>query len=272
MNAVERYRARRNARLKVRGYRKDDEETNEANSSAKKGGHGNTKLPFGLCQREGIEIGKDWTPKDAWDALAGKGITPGAEFAKRSKGQTLITSGGAKHTNVYTEKSRDKYVIKGDYHYKSWGGEERVSTRSQVASFTNKQEMFAYLKKYNITRINDPDTGKVVNPVEMDVPNPVAERHEQLFTEVILGTRYNKSGRPYERRAFTITVRDYDGKKHTVKELTTPEKALEFAKTYYKCNPDDVKRSRDFKKWKEEWGDVETEMAARYKRGSEKYG
>lgn len=36
-------------------------------------GHGNTKIPFGLCQREGIEVDPSWTPWDAWNALAEKG-------------------------------------------------------------------------------------------------------------------------------------------------------------------------------------------------------
>lgn len=44
---------------------------------AKKEDNGNTRLPFGLCGRYGIPIGKDWTPRDAWEALRKKtGITP----------------------------------------------------------------------------------------------------------------------------------------------------------------------------------------------------
>lgn len=52
------------------GERSDDEEKGSSG-----GGHGNTKIPFGLCQREGIEIGPNWTPRDAWDALADKGYS-----------------------------------------------------------------------------------------------------------------------------------------------------------------------------------------------------
>ena len=38
---------------------------------------GNTGLPFGLCKKYGIETGKDWTPRDAWNALKGKlGVDP----------------------------------------------------------------------------------------------------------------------------------------------------------------------------------------------------
>ena len=34
---------------------------------------GNTRLPFGLCEREGIKIDPSWTPRDAWAALEKKG-------------------------------------------------------------------------------------------------------------------------------------------------------------------------------------------------------
>ena len=71
MDAVKAYRRRRKMRLDARGYRSDDEPEEEGGGDA--GGHGNTKLPFGLCQREGIEVQKGWTPHDAWEALAGRG-------------------------------------------------------------------------------------------------------------------------------------------------------------------------------------------------------
>ena len=79
--AVRRYRERRNNRLEAKAVeeyfarrdallvRMDDDDEESGN------GHGNTRIPFGLCQREGINIGKDWTPKDAWSALEGKGYS-----------------------------------------------------------------------------------------------------------------------------------------------------------------------------------------------------
>ena len=90
------YQKRREKRLKDRGlvlyknrfdfFRTDadgDEENNQQNS----GSHGNTRLPFGLCRRYGIEIGKDWTPKDAWDALKGKGVTPEGAYERLEEGE-----------------------------------------------------------------------------------------------------------------------------------------------------------------------------------------
>lgn len=92
---IDEFRKRRSDRLTARGilpveYRADDEEEkeNDKNESASSGsGHGNTRLPFGLCKRFGIEIGEGWTPRDAWDALAGKGITADGAFERLKKGE-----------------------------------------------------------------------------------------------------------------------------------------------------------------------------------------
>lgn len=82
MDAVEKYRLNRIKRLeqkygKYHGprVRFDDDDDKNNGGGSKGGGHGNTKIPFGLCQREGIDINPDWTPKDAWNALSGKGYS-----------------------------------------------------------------------------------------------------------------------------------------------------------------------------------------------------
>ena len=74
--AVYDYRERREQRWIARMDAEDDE-GNEGNKAPSKGGHGNTRIPFGLGQREGIEVDPDWTPRDAWEALAGKGYSAG---------------------------------------------------------------------------------------------------------------------------------------------------------------------------------------------------
>ena len=77
--AIKRYIKRRQRRLDARGFvRIDDDEEN--NNKPRGGGHGNTRIPFGLCQREGIRVDPNWTPKDAWDALAGKGYSAGEVY------------------------------------------------------------------------------------------------------------------------------------------------------------------------------------------------
>ena len=92
--AVEKFRKRRQDRL---AYRFDDEE-NE-NNEGKHKGHGNTHIPFGLCQREGISIGKDWTPEDAWKALEGKGYTADTVY-KRLKETGKVAPARKKVTKI----------------------------------------------------------------------------------------------------------------------------------------------------------------------------
>ena len=69
---VIRYMERRKKR------RADAEEEAEQRPSG--GRHGNTKIPFGLCQREGIKVNPKWSPRDAWDALAKKGYDVGSVY------------------------------------------------------------------------------------------------------------------------------------------------------------------------------------------------
>ena len=52
-----------------------EESSREDDEEEESGGHGNTKIPFGLCEREGISVDPSWTPFDAWNALAEKGYS-----------------------------------------------------------------------------------------------------------------------------------------------------------------------------------------------------
>lgn len=49
------------------------------------GNGGNTGLPFGLCEKYGISLPENATPKQAWDALAKKGIAP--PWTEKGRGQ-----------------------------------------------------------------------------------------------------------------------------------------------------------------------------------------
>ncbi len=110
MDAVERYRKRRDRRLRERG--------NKRQTST-------TKLPFGLCMKEGIEIGKDWGPSEAWEALAKKGITPEKEYAKR-KGSEKSNSSGNPNDDVKRTASQ-----------KSLGGFDKHRKEKIKSSFVN---------------------------------------------------------------------------------------------------------------------------------------
>ena len=68
---------------------RDADDDSEESSGGKTRGHGNTKLPYGLCEKYGIEVQKGWTPRDAWAALAGKGVSAAEEYKKLK--QSVIT-------------------------------------------------------------------------------------------------------------------------------------------------------------------------------------
>lgn len=246
MTDVERFRLRRSRRLAAR-ERMDDEEEN-ANNGGKKGGHGNTKLPYGLCHKYGIEIQKGWQPRDAWDALAEKGVTPGDEFAKRGSKQTTIETKLGTYKNTRVEKYGNRYLIKGDMQPT---GKEGYGSKGvdnvQIAAYTNKKEMFARLKEHGITSVVDPDTGEKVNPMKMDLPKVVAQKGDSRYTDLVLGIRSNKYGVPFERKGFTLVAKDFDGKKVAMGTFDSPKQARDYAMEKLKCKKEDIRETRDYK-------------------------
>lgn len=111
-DSVQEYRKRRAERLAARMDADGDDDSLPAPKRGG-GGHGNTKIPFGLCQREGIDIQPGWTPKDAWEALEGKGYNPGEvykglkETGKANKAGKSATSGtkAGKPVRMSTEEA-----------------------------------------------------------------------------------------------------------------------------------------------------------------------
>ena len=53
---------------------------------------GNTGLPFGLCKKFGVPLSKDATPREAWEALKGVGITPEQGYEMAKKGVRNVNS------------------------------------------------------------------------------------------------------------------------------------------------------------------------------------
>ena len=251
MTDVEKYRARRSRRIAERKKRMDDEEeaNNGGNNGGKKsGGHGNTRLPYGLCRRYGIEIEKGWQPRDAWEALSGKGVTPEEEFGKRSGKKTTFKTKLATYKNTRVEKFGDKYIIKGDMQPT---GKEGYGSRGeknvQIASYASKKEMFARLREHGISSVKDPDTGKTVNPMKMDLPRAVAQKGDRRYVDLIMGIRANKYGRPFERRGFTLFAKDFEGKKVQMGVFDSPKEARDYAERYLKCKKEDLRETREYK-------------------------
>jgi hypothetical protein len=194
------YQKRREKRLKDRGlvlyknrfdfFRSDADGDDDNNNQNNKGGgesHGNTRLPFGLCKRFGIEIGKDWTPKDAWDALKGKGVTPEGAYDRLEKGED---PGSPEATATPETKPAKKTITRTiDGETKEWevgdtaketvvpfSGKKPYTMKlkregeDQEMYFGSKEAMMKFLKEEGVTEVADPDTGEVVDPTKMEFP------------------------------------------------------------------------------------------------------
>jgi len=110
--AVEAYRRRRMHRLRAR-FDADEDERNRNGVS-----HGNTRLPFGLCQREGIAIDPKWSPKDAWNALEGEGYSA-KEAYKELKETGHVAKKSAKKSSVKMEEKHFPPAMTGKAYKKN---------------------------------------------------------------------------------------------------------------------------------------------------------
>ena len=217
------YQKRRTERLKKRGIESqrdqidpfrfdepdDDSDNNNQGGGDSGGGHGNTRLPFGLCKRFGIEVGADWGPREAWDALAGRGITPDGAYARLKEGKDPGTPDGTAEEVKPEEPKKSVNVSIGDGRYKVTGSEFGVmgpGGRPWVLKgtsesgedvylpeyFSTKREMLQFLKDQGVEEFPDPETGELLNPKEMELPNPVTKIKMERYG----GMEYDKlSGR-----------------------------------------------------------------------------
>ena len=140
--AVIEYRKRRQMRLDARSEGEEAQSTNQQNQRPVN--HGNTKLPFGLCKKYGIAVEKGWTPRDAWSALADKGVTPNEEFSKR-KGKSTFKALGYEYRNIHSVKKDDgQYSLYGDFDDVSpFSGRKESHTNSKYCDFICKDEMLS---------------------------------------------------------------------------------------------------------------------------------
>ena len=243
-SAVMEYRKRRQKRLEARFDA--EEETNQNNN--RNINHGNTKLPFGLCKRYGISVEKGWTPKDAWSALAGKGVTPGAEFEKRKGKSTFKSRYGSEFRNIHAKGTDDGgYSLYGDFDTVSpFSGKKETKTNSMYSKFICKDELYSFLKEQGVERFKDPDTGKTVNPKKMELPETVAKVGDRRYKELTLGFRRDRTGHPYSGRGYAITGQDYSGKRTVLKVFKNPKEALEYANKIG-CPNEKLRRTKEYK-------------------------
>ena len=294
--AVTLYRKRREERLAARGikikkkqYRKgkdgkrlteperkaayhndDDGEESQQNNGSEGGSHGNTRLPFGLCLKYGIEIGAGWTPHDAWEALAGKGITPDGIYRKLKAGEELGPDEAPeppKKEPVKTIDGGDKYYYKDLRARTGWGRrgatpwvlegtpewrdevpeEERHGYRSSwLGRFATTTDLYFFLKEKGIEEFVDPETGEVVNPVEMELPKRIWSDGERGYSALTIGMKKDR---------YAIVGTDFEGKKKTIQDFRSLAAAEEWlakrgvAEDDFKLSPALKKREKERVSW-----------------------
>lgn len=249
MDAVERYKQRRAERIAKR-FDEEAEENNN-NNVAKTGSHGNTRLPFGLCKRYGIDVQNGWTPSDAWNALAEKGVTPKEEYAKLGKKADggSIKIGGTTFSNLDMSYNPflKRYEISGDYEYddksaKKFGDRSSISTR-----FSSKEQAIAFLRDNGVTRYKDADTGETINPQKVDLPRTVATVKRQPYKSIRLGLKQDKYGHPFDGKGFTVTGIEMDGTRTPLEVFDTYKEVRDYLKKIG-CAEEDAKMSSYLKK------------------------
>lgn len=90
---------------------KDIENIEKETDGENEGISGNTGLPFGLCKKYGIPLPQGATPRDAWEALKGRGIYP-----------------------PWTEEGKDQYEQNGDHTTKTDGEKVKINPELKEAS------------------------------------------------------------------------------------------------------------------------------------------
>lgn len=279
---------RRAARLDARGYRADAEEDDKDNNQNEGGGssggaHGNTRLPFGLCMRFGIDIDPSWGPREAWDALADKGITPSGAYERLRKGEDPGTAdtpeppkepvkkfssedyGGAEYDSLRSWKSSvgRKTVWRLIGSRVEGTGDGSYAPAYLTEAFSTKEDLIRYLKEKGVEEFADPETGEIINPKEMETPTPLFTRGKTGYSAVTIGL---KDGR------YTIYATDMAGKKQAIKDYGSLKEAQEYLAAY-KVDPDAIKLSPAIKKREKErleW--LSSDKKLYFEDGGVKYG
>jgi hypothetical protein len=253
----------------------DEEEQNNNNQTE---GHGNTRLPFGLCKRFEIEIGEGWGPREAWDALAGKGITAEGAYGRLKKGEDPGTppEGGDEGAKTGEEKPEEEpegkpeekpkepvKVLRDEHGTEVYDlGTEHVSWsktnpyrltgtisdtdgRRFYKRFMTKGDMMWFLKQKGIEEIMDPETGEIVNPQEMEFPEKVFLAFgwdDRLYHEPSIGMRGDR---------YAVSAKDMDGKKRALGDFSSFDEAKAFL-VVRGLNDEDIKLSPAMKKREKE--------------------
>ena len=288
---IDTYKWRRVERM----FARFDDDGDENNNNGGKGGHGNTRLPYGLCMRFGIAIEPGWTPKDCWEALAGKGITPDGAYSRLKRGEDPGTPDSGSEElleGVYSGESEEtleevpespkepkKTFMDGDHEItdlscsmRSWDKDGPYSLRGKredyhypvyLGKFRTKEDMYLFLKEKGIEEFADPETGEIVNPAEMDIEEPLCKLYDGFHLKAIaLGLQGGQ---------YVLTGTDLAGKKKRIGAFYSYGQAKRELERLG-VSTDKVKMSSSFRKREEErlsWTKsgkkeyIETDISAR---------
>lgn len=134
---------------------------------AKKEDNGNTRLPFGLCGRYGIPIGKDWTPRDAWEALRKKtGITPEQAYQMMSTDELregLATDLTAEYSGLPSARRLANAARAREL--------ERIYADPDPANSPYQPQAFAAAVRRRLAQESDPDVRQRYQEYLTDVKN-----------------------------------------------------------------------------------------------------
>ncbi|MCD8201922.1 MAG: hypothetical protein LUD47_07650 [Clostridia bacterium] len=183
----------------------DDEER-----EPKKNYGGNTRIPFGLCKRYGIDLPEGASPKDAWDALEGKGIKAQEVF------RHLKETGSVKDF-----KPKEKAVAPKDNNK-----EPHNSDKSNDIVFINTARATS----------KDVEKKKYVNPREKQFGKYNQYSLNKIRDLVTRGQKYAAEGKTYEELLYGGKLNDlsFDAQMMMCLGLEYPKWDVPEIKTYYR--------------------------------------
>ncbi|MCD8201936.1 MAG: DUF1073 domain-containing protein [Clostridia bacterium] len=216
--------------------------------------HGNTRLPFGLCKEFSIDLPEGAAPRDAWDALRGKGIKPTdvyTELEKTGNTKGIVEKVNEEHPET---KKASKEPEKTEPAEKFKDVEGVVFAKDLIdRTKTVNDENAELIKENGFTQRLDPfkypsfDSGWMISEYAKDTyDSELKEYYKQLVTE------YAK-----EREMATVwkeidkKISDYEQLKLYCKDSRRVATAMSAASYYYNqiCG-------EDFKKTIEEHSDI----------------
>ena len=233
---VQKWKKRRDERLRARGMRLDarsrfDAPKNNNNGGEEGGGGGgNTRLPYGIAKGLGLDT-TGMSPSEVWAMLGKSGVSAKDEYAK------LKERGGSgpkeeepppppppKRSVTFkrygTEETYDEVEAT-----KGWSGRCTLygkgadGVRRYVRGFESEAEMMSFLKKQGVEEIASPSTGEVLNPKESDAEDYVYDTGSAIYKKVDIG---------YVGGRYAIKGTTIDGKKKSIYDFGSLDAAKEY--------------------------------------------